>query len=141
MSQSLAFVFPGQGSQQLGMLSELAEQHPIIEQNTLAFLQFAENAIIVENALHESYFEEFGISEKAIIQPACHHYIHFLKSTAALENLEVAMAAILPCFWIYKKVGDYIYENQKSGLTVRTCNKATETTWNLQHQRRRLFSE
>ena len=22
------------------------------------------------------------------------------------------MAAVLPCFWIYKKVGDYIYENQ-----------------------------
>ena len=84
-------------------------------ENTLAFLQFAENAIIVENALHESYFKEFGISEKAIIQPACHHYIHFLKSTAALENLEIAMAAVLPCFWIYKEVGDYIYENQKSG--------------------------
>ncbi|TCK09041.1 ACP S-malonyltransferase [Marinobacterium mangrovicola] len=32
MSQSLAFVFPGQGSQHLGMLSELASQHPIIEQ-------------------------------------------------------------------------------------------------------------
>jgi len=84
-------------------------------ENTLAFLQFAENAIIVENALHESYFKEFGVSEKAIIQPACHHYIHFLKSMAALENLEVAMAAVLPCFWIYKEVGDYIYRNQKSG--------------------------
>jgi [acyl-carrier-protein] S-malonyltransferase len=35
MSQSLAFVFPGQGSQQLGMLSELAESHPVI-QNTFA---------------------------------------------------------------------------------------------------------
>ncbi|SMR71646.1 ACP S-malonyltransferase [Marinobacterium sediminicola] len=32
MSQTLAFVFPGQGSQQLGMLSELAAAHPIIEQ-------------------------------------------------------------------------------------------------------------
>ncbi|MGH1461735.1 MAG: ACP S-malonyltransferase [Neptuniibacter sp.] len=31
MSQSLAFVFPGQGSQQMGMLSELAEFHPVIE--------------------------------------------------------------------------------------------------------------
>lgn len=28
----LAFVFPGQGSQKIGMLSELAEQNPIIEQ-------------------------------------------------------------------------------------------------------------
>lgn len=35
MSQSLAFVFPGQGSQQLGMLSDLAESHPVIK-NTFA---------------------------------------------------------------------------------------------------------
>ncbi|MEH6627682.1 MAG: ACP S-malonyltransferase [Motiliproteus sp.] len=32
MNQTLAFVFPGQGSQQLGMLSELGEQHPIIKE-------------------------------------------------------------------------------------------------------------
>lgn len=31
MSQTLAFVFPGQGSQQIGMLSELAETHSIIQ--------------------------------------------------------------------------------------------------------------
>jgi [acyl-carrier-protein] S-malonyltransferase len=32
MSQSLALVFPGQGSQQLGMLGDLAAEHSIIEQ-------------------------------------------------------------------------------------------------------------
>lgn len=32
MSTELAFVFPGQGSQQLGMLADLAEKHDIIEQ-------------------------------------------------------------------------------------------------------------
>lgn len=31
MSQTLAFVFPGQGSQQVGMLSDLAEQYPLIQ--------------------------------------------------------------------------------------------------------------
>ncbi|MDG0968829.1 MAG: ACP S-malonyltransferase [Porticoccaceae bacterium] len=31
MNNNLAFVFPGQGSQKVGMLSELAAQHPIIQ--------------------------------------------------------------------------------------------------------------
>ena len=35
MSQSVAFVFPGQGSQQVGMLAELAAENPIIH-NTFA---------------------------------------------------------------------------------------------------------
>jgi thiaminase/transcriptional activator TenA len=81
-------------------------------QDALAFIRFAEGAIVVENALHGSYFETFGITSAGNIEPACHHYIHFLKSTAALESVEVAMAAVLPCFWIYKKVGDHIYSNQ-----------------------------
>lgn len=82
--------------------------------DALSYIRFAEGAIVVENALHESYFEDFGVKDKGIIQPACHHYTHFLKCTAALEPVEVAMAATLPCFWIYKKVGDHIYKGQQT---------------------------
>lgn len=32
MSESFAFVFPGQGSQQVGMLTELAAEHPIVKE-------------------------------------------------------------------------------------------------------------
>ncbi|RYU93061.1 thiaminase II [Emticicia agri] len=81
----------------------------------LSFFRFAETTIIVENALHESYFKDFGIVAKDSIQPACHHYTHFLRSNATMEAVEVAMAAVLPCFWIYKAVGDYIYQHQKAG--------------------------
>ena len=35
MTYSLGFVFPGQGSQSVGMLGELAEQHAVIK-NTFA---------------------------------------------------------------------------------------------------------
>ncbi|WP_031426049.1 thiaminase II [Flavimarina sp. Hel_I_48] len=83
--------------------------------HALTFTRFAEGAIVVEKALHDSYFQEYGLAHRGIIEPTSHHYICFLKSTAALEQVEVAMAAVLPCFWIYKKVGDYIYENKKAG--------------------------
>jgi len=80
--------------------------------DVLHFIRFAEGAIVVENELHESYFEEFGIEEKSPLSPTCHHYIHFMQSTAAHAQVETAMAAVLPCFWIYKKVGDFILESQ-----------------------------
>ncbi|MCT3698307.1 thiaminase II [Elizabethkingia anophelis] len=83
-------------------------------QDVLSFTRFAENAIVVENALHESYFKDFDVTEKGKMQLVCHHYVHFLKSTAALDAVEIAMAAVLPCFWIYQKVGDYIYDNKKT---------------------------
>ncbi|SFC26087.1 thiaminase (transcriptional activator TenA) [Parapedobacter composti] len=82
--------------------------------DALTFMRFGENAIVVENALHASYFSDFGISGRSAMEPACHHYVHYLKSTAALEPVEVAMAAVLPCFWIYKAVGDHIYAGQRA---------------------------
>ncbi|MFC7522898.1 thiaminase II [Parapedobacter sp. GCM10030251] len=82
--------------------------------DALAFMRFGANAIIVESALHESYFRDFGVVERGVLEPGCHHYVHYLKSVAALEPVEVAMAAVLPCFWIYKEVGDYTYAHQKT---------------------------
>lgn len=83
-------------------------------QQAIDFFEFGKNALIVERALHESYFEDFGLPQNITIetQPVCHHYSHFLKSTAAFEPIEIALAAVLPCFWIYKEVGDEIIKNQ-----------------------------
>lgn len=77
-------------------------------ETALAYMQFAENAIVVEHILHDSFFKDFGIRDKGQIQPACHHYVHYLRSTVALEAVEIGMAAVLPCFWIYKEIGDHI---------------------------------
>lgn len=85
-------------------------------EEALTYIRFGESAIVVENALHESYFEDFAVTDRGTLQPVCHHYVHFLKSTTAFEPVEVAMAATLPCFWIYKKVGDHILsQEQKTG--------------------------
>lgn len=82
----------------------------------LDFFEFGKNALIVERALHEAYFKQFKLepNQEITIEPVCHHYIHYLKSIVAYDPIEVATAAILPCFWIYKEVGDHIYQNQNT---------------------------
>lgn len=80
--------------------------------HVLQFIRFAEGAIVVESALHAGYLAQLGIGERPPLSPACHHYNSFLVSTAALAQVEVSMAAVLPCFWIYKEVGDHILQNQ-----------------------------
>ena len=80
--------------------------------NALDFIRFSEGAMVTEKLLHAGYFEKFGLSDEAAASPACHHYTQFLLSKAALDPIEVAIAAVLPCFWIYKKVGDHIYNHQ-----------------------------
>ena len=78
----------------------------------LDFIRFAEGAIVVERALHDGYFKQYEVGERAAMSPTCHHYVHFMQSTAYGADVAVAMAAVLPCFWIYKKVGDHILEHQ-----------------------------
>ncbi|MBA4145468.1 MAG: thiaminase II [Cytophaga sp.] len=79
--------------------------------DVLHFIRFAEGAIVVERALHALYLKEQEVKQKEV-SPACHHYTGFLISTAATAQVEIAMAAVLPCFWIYKKVGDYMLAHQ-----------------------------
>jgi thiaminase/transcriptional activator TenA len=77
------------------------------------FAKAAEEAIIVERALHDSFFRQYGIAPAIFadtaLSPACHHYISFLLATAYAEPYEVVLGALLPCFWIYAEVGRDIH--------------------------------
>ncbi|MDR2890035.1 MAG: TenA family protein [Alistipes sp.] len=84
------------------------------QSEALAFARYAEIAFVSEQEMHKAYFADNAPGDKPAIQPACHHYASFLKSTA-LEPVEVAMAAVLPCFWIYREVGRQIYKNSAPG--------------------------
>ncbi|MCC5937290.1 MAG: thiaminase II [Lunatimonas sp.] len=82
-------------------------------EHTLAFSEFASGAIVVERALHTGYFKTFGVDEKGIQpSPTCMLYTSYLLSKAAIAPVEEAVAAVLPCFWIYQKVGDHIFAHQ-----------------------------
>jgi thiaminase (transcriptional activator TenA) len=77
------------------------------------FAKSAEGAIVVERALHGSFFERYGITpaifERTPLSPACHHYVSYLIATAYGEPYEVVLGALLPCFWIYAEVGRDIH--------------------------------
>nr|BCW99981.1 MAG: aminopyrimidine aminohydrolase [Bacteroidota bacterium] len=85
-------------------------------EEVLQFVQFAEGAVRVERALHEAYFQEFGLSTPTRVQaPACFAYTNFLLATVSCRSFEEGMAALLPCFWIYREVGRYIYRHASAG--------------------------
>ena len=77
------------------------------------FAKSAEGAIVVERALHGSFFRQYGITSDVFAQtplsPACHHYVSYLVATAYGEPYEVLLGALLPCFWIYAEVGRDIH--------------------------------
>lgn len=80
-----------------------------------AFINFASDSINVENALHESFLHEME-DENGEASPTCLLYTSFLHKQLAHAPIEVALAAVLPCFWIYKKVGDYILKIKLKGI-------------------------
>ena len=78
------------------------------------FAMAAQTAIVVERSLHADYFGKFGVSPDdfaaAEPTPVCEHYVSYLLRVTALEPFEVGLAALLPCFWIYREVGRHIHQ-------------------------------
>lgn len=89
-------------------LSQLAAKADTPD-DMLAFTQFAQNAILVEQALHASYFSQYDIEPETVKMPTCFAYTNYLLATTSLQSMAVGVAAVLPCFWIYRQVGNHIY--------------------------------
>ena len=89
----------------------------------MQFARAAETAIVVERALHGSFFRDYGIDADAFartpLSPACDHYVSWLLATAWSEPYEVVLGALLPCFWIYLEVGRDIFCRAEAGNPYR----------------------
>lgn len=72
-----------------------------------SFLGFAADGVFVEKAMHQSYLEPAGLTTPVEPSPSCLLYMSLLGAQAN-EPVEVQAAAILPCFWVYLKVGKHI---------------------------------
>ncbi|MCA1745022.1 MAG: TenA family protein [Bacteroidales bacterium] len=77
------------------------------------FLKFSSDTVSVEQALHQFYLK--GDDQETEPTPTCTLYTGHLYRQLACASIEEALAAVLPCFWVYQKVGDYIIEHQTKG--------------------------
>lgn len=77
------------------------------------FAKSAHDAIVVERALHEGFFRDFGITPERFAatrpSPTCAGYGDFLLAIAYQHPFPIAAAALLPCFQIYYEVGRHLY--------------------------------
>lgn len=70
------------------------------------FLKYAQQTYHVEQTKVHQYFQKMlPPTASDEISPANVMYTSYLLQTCALQPVEVAVAAILPCFWIYQEVG------------------------------------
>ncbi|MGI9526369.1 MAG: thiaminase II [Weeksellaceae bacterium] len=80
------------------------------QNETQFFLDAATGIIDVEKALHQHFINQENFSQEP--SPTCEFYTSFLSNIVNTHSLQEGLAAVLPCFTIYKQIGDYILKNQ-----------------------------
>jgi thiaminase/transcriptional activator TenA len=71
-------------------------------------LDLAQGVLFDERALHGRYFAEYGVSDAGRANRTCLGYTSYLMYAAACLDFGESLAALLPCFWIYREVGNHI---------------------------------
>ncbi|WP_415106102.1 thiaminase II [Hyphomonas sp.] len=83
----------------------------------------ANDAIAVERQLHGHYMALYRVDALSFAAteptPVCDHYVSYLLRTAAIADLPEVLAALLPCFWVYLRVGQDIHANATSNNPYR----------------------
>jgi thiaminase/transcriptional activator TenA len=114
----------------------------------IMFNEHAAAALRVERALHESFFKDFGLGRDDVdatpLAPTNLAYTTYLLSVAWGAPFHEAIAALLPCYWIYWEVGKELeragspdplykrwiatYASEEFGAIVKGVLEATDRT-------------
>ena len=94
---------------QMTMLSELMESK---EEKEL-FLAFAQSGMEGEKAMHDMLIDKYGIETKVEASKVTADYNAHICEGIATGNKCIALAAVLPCMWIYNRVGLHILNTAK----------------------------
>jgi thiaminase/transcriptional activator TenA len=111
------------------------------------FAEHAANAVKVERALHEGFFQQWGMTPATVAAtppaPTNLAYTSYLLAVAYGAPFPEAVAALLPCYWIYWEVGKVLerigspvalfqrwigtYASAEFGAVVRGVLEAADT--------------
>ena len=72
------------------------------------FRAFADSGIESEKLMHRLLIDRFGIDTEVVASPVTAAYNAHTQSAVDSRCREVALAAMLPCMWIYNRVGLHI---------------------------------
>jgi len=118
------------------------------EEWIITLCDHAAGALRVERSLHETFFREFGLGEKDVaatpLAPTNLAYTSYLLAVAHGGPFHEALAAVLPCYWIYWEVGKELeragsrdplfsrwigtYASEEFGSVVRAVLEMADTT-------------
>ena len=76
-----------------------------------SLLDFSLQAIWAEKDLHQFYINDPNITHKISQSPACFMYTNYILKTANMGAIEEVIACLLPCFVIYRDVGQDLVKN------------------------------
>ena len=93
----------------------LAASKAKVIDDLILLLDFSKGAIVAERSLHEYYFKYYKIELDSGPAPGCFSYTNFLIASIGHGDYEEGLAALLPCFWIYREVGQHIHRKAKPG--------------------------
>lgn len=75
--------------------------------DTVMFGAHAGGAIAAEQGLHAALLADLGLTAEAEpVAPTTRAYVSYLLATAHGGSFAEAVAAVLPCYWIYARVGE-----------------------------------
>lgn len=108
-------------------LSLLAAKAPS-DDAMVMFNDHAKNAVVVERALHGSFFADWGLSSEDVyatpLAPTNLLYTSYLLRVAYDRPFHEGLGAFLPCYWIYWEVGK---ELELRGSPVPVYQRWVET--------------
>lgn len=105
LSQDILYI--SEDAKALEKLSEKA----ILDTDKHFFKALANDGIAVEQELHKHFLKHFKLVEARDKSPIIQNYTTFLLQHSEKSSYCIAAAALLPCYWIYYMLGEYIVSN------------------------------